>query len=158
MKNALRVRNQEESGYLALITAIILSLILLGLTFMLSASGFFARMMVLETEFRRVSLGLAESCANMALLKLSQNYNYHVDGDADYEPGKGARVDVGTEKCYIASVTLPDTQHQRTINTTASFKGSFSNIEVLATVQDLSMPPFFPPPPNISIDSWVEKP
>jgi hypothetical protein len=63
-------------GFIALTSAILIAAVLLGITTTLSTSGYFARGDSLTSEFKRVSLGLAESCANAALLKFATNYSY----------------------------------------------------------------------------------
>lgn len=62
------MRNQ---GYIALMSAIIISVVLLGLAFTLSLRGFFGRFNVLETEQKEMGLGVAEGCAERAILKLA---------------------------------------------------------------------------------------
>jgi len=145
----------KKAGFIALMSAILISVVLMGLTLMVSASGFFSRFSVLHREFKRVSLGLAESCAHAALLKIGQNYNYAPPPGADIVP-------VGAESCSIKSVTyMPDPpRHQETatILTQASYRGAFSTIQVSATIQDPTLAPVTPPLANIVIGAWQEVP
>lgn len=107
-------------------SVIIIALVLLGLTFSVSAGGFFSRFNVLDGEFKRVSLGLAESCANAALLKIGQNYNYAPAAGGD-------DVFIGGQTCTIVSV---GSGTARTIVTKADFHGAFSTMKIAANVQD----------------------
>ena len=87
-----------ENGYIALMSSIIIALVLLGLTFSVSTSGYFSRFDVLNSEFKRVGLGLAESCVNSALLKMAQNYAYAPAPSGDV-------IAVGNQSCTIRGVT-----------------------------------------------------
>ena len=134
---------QKQSGYIALVSTVIISLILLGLTFTVSSAGYFTRFNSLDAEYKRVSLGLAESCVNVALLKIAKQYTA-------YNPA-GEVVTVGTELCTIDSVTYTTTgiagQSLVTIQTHACYprdpadpskcaSGAFSNIKTTATASD----------------------
>ena len=59
-------------GYIALISAIIISVVLLGLATAIGQSTFFSRFNALNREYKRISLGLAESCVHAALSKISK--------------------------------------------------------------------------------------
>lgn len=134
--------SNTQRGYIALMAALILSFILVGFTVVVSNSGFFSRFNAEDAEFKRVSLGLAESCANAALLKIGQNYNYTpaVGGDT---------ITVGTQTCLINSVSYgaPVNNHKTaTILTSAKYLTSYSSTQVQATVQDPTVAPVQPPP------------
>lgn len=145
------IYQKKEKGYVALMSVIVISLILLGLTTILSMSGYFSRFNVLNGEYKRVSLGLAESCANVALLKIAQNPNYT----------GGETISVGTNNCTIKSVTYDppmgyDVNNQKiaNISTWAQFpltNSTFSNMEISAVVQD----PRFSPPSMLTLRGYV---
>jgi hypothetical protein len=119
-----------QHGYIALMSAVIISLILTGMTFSLSGSGYFSRYNVLNSEYKRVSLGLAESCVNSALMKISQDYMY-------MPAAMGDSVNVGTQNCLIKSVTYgPEIAGRKAayIAAQADYQGAFSNIKVSATI------------------------
>ena len=63
--------SSEERGFIALISAVVMSAILMSLMYTVSASSFYARIDAESIESKRVSLGLAESCINVALLALA---------------------------------------------------------------------------------------
>ncbi len=65
-----------KPGYVALISAVIISVILMAIVFTLSFTGYFGRFNVLESEFKERGAGLAEACADRALLKLANNPSY----------------------------------------------------------------------------------
>ena len=68
--------SQTNRGFIALISAIIISAVLLAAVSTIGASAFYARFDSLNAEYKRVSLGLSESCVSEALLKIAQNYAY----------------------------------------------------------------------------------
>jgi hypothetical protein len=133
---------KKQDGYVALISVIIISLTLLGLTSVLSMSNYFSRFNVLDKEYKRVSLGLAESCANVALLKIAQDPSYAV----------ATTVLVGSQSCIIESIDNPtnyDSNNKKTviINTQGQYQQTFSNIIVSSIVQD----PDNAPPPKAAL-------
>lgn len=148
------ISNQKtEQGFIALISVVIISAVLVGLAFTVSASGFYARFDALNGEFKRVSLGLAESCQNVALLKFAQNYNYDPTTDPGYQVSLGGvPISVGPNSCIIKpfyQATVIDAPHHRKtvyIATQASYHSAFSNIQVASTVQDPTIAPVSPPP------------
>ncbi|MDZ4230111.1 MAG: hypothetical protein U1C53_03145, partial [Candidatus Veblenbacteria bacterium] len=60
--------HQQPKGFIALVSALVVSLILSTIAFSVSSSGYFARLGSSTAEYKRVSLGLAESCVNIAML------------------------------------------------------------------------------------------
>lgn len=69
-------KKYKNRGFIALVSAIIISVVLLVFTATLSYSLFFARYVILESEYKERSLALAEGCVDVALLKLANDPNY----------------------------------------------------------------------------------
>ena len=131
-------------GFVALTTAVIISAVLIAFMFTTGTSGFFSRVNAAEAEYKRVALGLAESCANTALLKIAQNYNYAGNEAITVGTDEQGR----TETCTIKTVSYgaEDANHQRiaTIAATASYpvtNGAYSSILISSKVQNPSYPP-----------------
>ncbi len=128
-------------------SVIILSAVLLGLVSTANTAGFFARFNALNAEYKRVAFGLAESCANIALLSLAQNYAY--------DPANSAYI--SADSCTIQSITNAggNSPNSRTvlITTSASYQGAFSTVEVNATVAN---PASGFSGSAITINSWQE--
>lgn len=148
--------NKNSRGYIALISAIIISFILISLTLTVSASGYFSRANVSSIEYKRISFGLAESCANTALLNVAQNFYY-------VPPLGGEIVPVGDETCTIktASSTALDTTGRKTvyITTQAQYRGAWSNVKVTTLVINPSSDVFVrgtPVPSMVNISAWEE--
>jgi hypothetical protein len=149
----------KPRGFIALMSVIILSAMLLGLVSTANTAGFFARFNALNAEYKQVAFGLAESCANVALLSLAQNYAYDPTLNAAYVPSQGLLVSLDADSCYIQSITDvgAGSPNFRTvlITTTAGYQGSFSTVEVEATVVNPSNPGSNPPS-AITINFWQE--
>lgn len=150
------MHTHHNRGFIALISAIIISVILLGLAVAVGSSTFFARFNALNREYKRISLGLAESCVHAALSRISLDYGYTVAGDPDYDAAAGGVVvpldDVyGREaECLITSpLSAPAESGGKkvfSIRTKASYANAFSSLEVTATAQDPEEAPVVPPP------------
>ena len=111
-------KTKTKSGFIALISAIIISIILLLVVTNLSLTGFFSRSNVLDRELKKRSEALAEACADTAIFKLTN--------DSTYNPSNEI-VSVDTDDCTIMSVssTTP-----RTINVRADYKNYVTNLEI----------------------------
>lgn len=145
-------KHKTKRGFIALISAIIISAILMAILFTATTSTFFARFDALDTEYKRIAVGLAESCVNQALLRLAQDY--------DYDPTDEI-ISIGGDTCRIKSITPHAPRSSEsilvTIGAQANHQGAFSNFQVKALVHNPKISPStFPPPSNIKINSWLE--
>jgi hypothetical protein len=107
-------------GFVALMSVIIISIVLVLLTVSLSFSSFYGRFNLLDTEFKIQSNNLATSCADMALLKLRLNSSYNL-----VFPGETVIV-VG-DSCTIKSVL--NQGNNRVIITTANYHNVITNLK-----------------------------
>jgi hypothetical protein len=126
----------QRNGYVALVSAIVITALLSTICFVFGFSNFFNRFNVLDTELKEISLGLAEACADTAILKLAEDPNY----------GGGETVAVGSNNCKIISVDTSGVQ--KIIKTQANFKNYFTNLEITVT----------PAISDIIVNSWEEVP
>ncbi|MBI5004049.1 hypothetical protein HZC00_03070 [Candidatus Kaiserbacteria bacterium] len=135
----------SQRGFVALMSVIVISAILLMLIFTLGIASFFDRFDTFDTESKRASLDLAETCANMAILKIAQ--------DADYVPASGGECisasDIcGTPRaervCKICSVVLRGSEYS--ITTRAVINGAYSNVQVKGSLTT----------ENFLVTSWSE--
>lgn len=149
----------KNSGFMALVSMLILSTVLVMLMLANSTSTFFARFDVLGKENKVIAENLAQSCINTALLKLAEDYNYDPLNDSYYQTSKGVPVNVGLYTCFIVSTNPGGPRSGNftnvTITTSASHHKSFSTFRVLTKVLNPSQPQS-PAEPNISIISWEE--
>ena len=125
-----RAKNQK-SGFVALITAIIISVILLAVAASLNQKGFFARAEILEAEYKFRSSVLAEACVDRALLKLAEDIGYSMP----------ETLGVVDDACDIVSVSTSGSQI--TINTSARFpagiNGAVTKLQIVVNLSDLSV-------------------
>lgn len=141
-----------NKGFIALVSAIVISLVLIGLSIAASSSQFVARFGLMDHELQAQSTLLAQSCGNVALLRIAQNYTYAPASGGDV-------VSVGDDQCTIVSVvySAEDTvNHQKNAYVTASAHTHdvWSNMVVTATIKN----PVFalmPGVKNITIQSWT---
>ena len=142
----------KNRGFIALITVIIISVVLLGLVSVSNTAGYFNRFDELDTEYKRIAFALAESCANTALLDLAQNYAY--------APAQSIEVPLGSDSCTILFITTTsNSPYSRTvlITTWAAYQGAFSTVQVGATIANPSSSGTgSASTPAVTINSWQE--
>jgi hypothetical protein len=88
---------EPARGFVALISAVIISSILLGVAATLDQGVFFTRFDALNFEYKRISESLADSCIEAGTAKLANNYDYLVEQDPDYDASAGGvPISLGT--------------------------------------------------------------
>lgn len=102
-----------QRGFVALMSVIIISAILLVTIYLLSASSFLNRFDSLDFENKRVSLGLAEACVNAAVLEYAQGV----------QTAQQVTVEAG-KTCRICSINLAT----GVILTRAVYNHAYTNI------------------------------
>lgn len=130
----------NQSGFMALMSAIIISVVLIAITVGLSMNGFFVRSNVLNSEYKNVSSQLAEGCADGALLNLINNPAYNPSNQL---------YPVGSNNCTIVSVTPSGSQ--RIIKTQGIYPSSgpeqsYTDLQVTVT----------PSPGSMTVNAWEE--
>jgi len=131
---------EGRSGYIALISVIIIALLLITISVVISFGGFLSRFSILDNEYKEVSSGLAEACANTAILKIAENWSY--------TSSLPETVTWGANNCQIISVQ--DSGSQKVIHAQANYQKSYTNLEIKVSnpvVDGLQ---------TIKIDSWGE--
>lgn len=128
----LNYKNKNR-GFAALITAIILSLILIVVAIVMSQSGFLTRQILSESENKERSAALAEACADNAILFTINNPLY---------TGGPPPIIIDGERCEIYSVT--HTPSTFTIKTRAEIKEAVTKLKII--VNDT----------NFAVESWEE--
>jgi hypothetical protein len=117
-----KINYKDQSGFVALLSVIIITVVLVVISVSVSTTSFFSRFNVADAEYKRLSSSLAEACADQALLKLAQ--------DPSYAPAPGGdTISVGSSSCKIFSVTSSPTQF--TIQTKAVFQKAVTNIQII---------------------------
>ena len=120
-----RGRSTAE-GFIALISAIIISAILLLVATTGSLSGFYSRFNILDAELKERSVALAEACADHALLRLANDITYTGN----------ETVVVGAQSCTIGTVSGSS---QKTFKTQGIFKNFYTNLQITVDVTTLAV-------------------
>ena len=107
------IKQSLQNGFMALISTIIISVILLSMAVSLNFTNFYTQSNTLDSELKETSFNLAESCVNIGLLKLIQNPNYHPYNEV---------VNIRNENCTIISID------NDTIETMANYKNYTTNL------------------------------
>lgn len=63
----------KNNGFIALISVVIISFVLLSVATTLTFTGFFTRFDILDSEFKKISENIADGCIESARLVLVQN-------------------------------------------------------------------------------------
>ncbi len=157
---------EPTRGFIALISAIIISTVLLSVAATLGQGSFFARFDGLNGEYRTLAQGMANSCLRIALIKIRDDYDYTVMHDSAYDSVRGGVViplgslyDRDIECILMAPTTAPtETNHQRafTVQAHAQFNGAQSTQELTATVFKRQYPQGMQP--ILTTSGWHEVP
>jgi hypothetical protein len=115
MKNFCR---QKNKGFIALMSAIIISVILLLIATNLSFVGFYSRFNILESEMKERSSALADACVDVALIGFAQNPSY----------SGNTNVNIGSDTCFISLVT--DDGSEKVFVTRGIFSNTYTNLKV----------------------------
>ena len=132
----MRVRkNKNEKGFVALITAIVFSAILMTIAISLNQIGFLTRGETADAEYKDRSTALAEGCADVALLKLANDITY---------AGNESGIAIGSDVCSIGSVGPdPLDAANKIINTSAVYpagtNGAVTRLQIKININSLSV-------------------
>ncbi len=119
--------NKKKNGYIAIVTALIFSVVALTAAFSVGTAGFISRNSKVELANKAASYGAARTCLDRAKLQLAQNPTY----------AGGETIPIYDYQCSVVSVT-PSGQN-KIIKTTSSVLGATTNLRLtvdsnLATV------------------------
>ena len=110
----------NQRGFIALISVVIMSAILLVLLFTLDITSFFDRFDALDIENKHVSAALAEACIQSALLRNAQG---------NYATGSvGLDIADPEKRCTICTNTASGV-----IKTRAVYRGAYTSLNVAIT-------------------------
>ncbi len=130
---------QTQSGYIALMSAIIISILLLAITVGLGFNGFFGRLNIVDSDSKERSSALAEACVDVAILKLVSDKDYVLTpADQNIQIGNNPK-----NICSIMSLSPIPRTFPITIQTQSNINKAFTNLEVIVDN-------------NFEITSWQE--
>lgn len=116
-----------DRGYIALVSALLLTVVLLVLTVAVSLSGYYSRINVLGSEVKEQSAALAEACVNKAMADVA--IGSPVIGPVPF--GSNLYAGGAPYTCDIVSVT-PDTPNpgETRIKAQGVYLDSYTNLVV----------------------------
>lgn len=121
----------RHQGFVALISAIIISAVLLLIAAVLSFSGFYGRYNILDSDLKERSLSIAEACADTAYLQIVSDPN-NAAGVFN------ATTTVGGDYCYI-SARDTSVVGKVTYKTRSYYKDFYSNLKVTIATSTFSV-------------------
>ena len=129
----ITLSKKTNKGFMALMSAIIISFILLLIVTSLGFTSFYGRSNILDFELKERSSALAEACGDMAILKITN--------DPAYNPANES-IDVANgESCIIRSVS----GSPKAIRIKADYKNYITNLEIEVG-------------PSMTVTKWEERP
>ncbi len=109
-------KRKTNRGFMALISVIIISAILLLVATSLSSSSFYGGFNVLDSELKERSSALAEACIDTAILRLANNPSYNPTDEY---------ISLGGDGCVIESIT----DSPKVINVRADYQDYVTKLE-----------------------------
>ncbi len=116
-----------HSGFIALISVIVISAVLLAVASSLSLRGIFTQSNVVDSENKKVSHALAQICLDTAVLKLQQDENY-----------SGGEV-LSQELGFCSVCPISKVAGVYTIDTRSIIQNAFTNLEMKINSSDYSI-------------------
>ncbi len=123
----MKKTEKKDGGYVAIITAVIVSVILGIIVFTMSLGSFLGRENSLSFHLKEKSRGLAEACVETARLKIVQNPSY----------AGGENVNVASDTCRIFPVL--NLSGNSLILAQGVYQNIFTNLEVIIRQDDASI-------------------
>jgi len=119
--------NSIGNGYIAITSAIIITILIITVILTTSTIGFFGRFNILGTLFKERGDALSNACADTALLKLAEDLNYLGN----------ETINVASSTCTILAIETNGTQ--KTIKTEGVDNEVKTNIKVLLETTDFTI-------------------
>ena len=127
------IYHNVQRGFIALMSAVVISVVLLLLATAGSLTGFYSRANILDSEYKEKSAALAEACVDQALLELVNDPSW--EGDATST--------IGSEQCYVGQVqNNTPISGQKTFKTRSISHNAYTNLEVVVNATTLSLVSF----------------
>ncbi|OGY98056.1 MAG: hypothetical protein A2855_00945 [Candidatus Liptonbacteria bacterium RIFCSPHIGHO2_01_FULL_57_28] len=121
----------SRGGYIALMSAIIIAVVLMGLLTTLSFSGFFGRFNILYSEFKEYGLAVTEGCANAVMIELGRDPSYTGDETLTF----------GEDTCQVFLID-PPVSGEQIIQVQVIHQDTYSNLEVTVNPTTLAVVAF----------------
>lgn len=125
------MRNKKiktNSGFMALMSTIIICAVLLLIASNVSFNGFYSSSNIFDSEFKDKSMALAEACVDIAILNLSSGTTYNPTNEI---------VNVNADTCTIESITADASS--KTIYAEANPNNYFTHLKIIVGSTDFSI-------------------
>lgn len=109
---------KNNKGFIALMSAIIISAILLIIAVNTSLTGYYNRFNILNSEIKEMSSSIADACLDVAILNFALDSSY----------SGNENIPVNLNSCYIGPVTTNSTQ--KIFNIKGIYKNAHTNLKV----------------------------
>jgi hypothetical protein len=113
------MKRKNQDGFVALMSSIVISILLMAIIFSVALTDFFSRFNILDTESKEKSLNLAESCADIANLDLLSDPDTSINNRTE---------SVGDQECTIFSAQSSGSQY--VITTQGVVNKSYTNLRI----------------------------
>ncbi len=124
-------RQSPARGFIALMSVVVISSVLLLLVTEGSFSGFTSRINSLNHEFKNQSEALAEACVQQALLEYAHNSSF---------VGNASSSVTASEECYVGSMSrVSSNPALLTFTAQAASHNAYTFYEITARVTDLKI-------------------
>jgi len=120
-------KKNKESGYIAVISAIIVMAIVVAVALTFSSSNFLGRFDTLFLEEKEIARFVAEGCIEYARLKLAEHASY----------GGNESKNIGPYSCTI--LPIESAPGEKVIKATAAVQGKISNLKIIINANNLNL-------------------
>lgn len=124
----MKILKIENNGYIALTSAVIISILILTISITLGFSSFFSRSDSLYYSLKEITEALAEGCVNVALVKLAQASSTYAGNEI---------IPLDADSCEI--LPIESGPGQKTIKASAVLRGVTTNLKVVVNESDFSV-------------------
>lgn len=123
--------NTKSEGFIALLPSLIISALLVSIVFAENETMFMSKMNQIETDYKIISKHLAESCMNIAQLRIIAQENY--EGSED--------ISIEDKLCKIGPVEYFDNgsgTNTISVKTSAKYNSSYTNLREVFSFSTLN--------------------
>ena len=147
--------NNHNSGFVALISSIIIAAVLVSFALTTSQGQFFTRANMLDKELKVQSRLAAQSCVNITLLHISENYFFTLSSSTD-------TLTIHNLSCTVQSVVygVENAQHTKvvTIDALSDNHDVWTHLQATTFIHNPSFALLPLGQQNIGTTSWTELP
>lgn len=111
----------SQKGYIALMSAVVISVLLIAITVTVGFNEFFTRFNILDSESKERSKSLAEACVDVAILDSAKRIYYGIPKEIPVGP-------TSADKCMI--ISSQPAGSETVIKSQAEINKAYTNLKV----------------------------